>query len=62
MHLLRTHCDNATRACDVFAMLQGKWKFMKSKKPLMKPRLALVSIVEGKFKVSDVSLRINTIS
>eukprot|EP00953_Heterococcus_sp_UTEX-ZZ885_P035497 18327-Heterococcus_DN1.PRE.1 len=33
--------------------IQGKWKFMKSKKPRMKPRLALVSIVEGKFKVSD---------
>jgi hypothetical protein len=35
--------------------IQGKWKFMKSKKEAMRPRFGLVSILEGKCAVSDVS-------
>ncbi len=30
----------------------GKWRFMKSKKHLMKPKMAIVSLLEGNFALS----------
>ncbi|KAG5186261.1 thioredoxin [Tribonema minus] len=36
--------------------IQGKWKFMKSKKDAMRPRFGLVSIIEGKRAISEETL------
>eukprot|EP00612_Vaucheria_litorea_P000219 CAMPEP_0171452890 /NCGR_PEP_ID=MMETSP0945-20130129/818_1 /TAXON_ID=109269 /ORGANISM="Vaucheria litorea, Strain CCMP2940" /LENGTH=321 /DNA_ID=CAMNT_0011977649 /DNA_START=613 /DNA_END=1578 /DNA_ORIENTATION=+ len=41
--------------------IQGKWKFMKSKKDMMKPRFALVSLLEGKYSLSEDSLDESTL-
>ncbi len=30
----------------------GKWRFMKSKKHLMKPKMAIISLLEGNFALS----------
>jgi nucleoredoxin len=35
--------------------IQGKWRFMKSKKSIMKPKMAIVSLIEGQFAMSEAN-------
>lgn len=54
--LAATEIDELSRAIRQLCSLneiQGKWKFMKSKKALMVPRLALVSLTDGAYHLSE---------
>ncbi len=58
------HCDDSggdgvgvPHTVDLFYIpplhvFTGKWRFMKSKKHLMKPKMAIISLLEGNFALS----------